>query len=309
MIVSASRRTDIPRFYFDWFLSRLADGFVLVRNPMNFHQVSRVPLSPETVDCIVFWTKDPAPMLAQLYRLEPYPYYIQFTVNPYGGETERALPPKKTLLDTFRRLAERIGPERMVWRYSPILISADYTAERHLEFFGETAQVLRGYTKQCKMSLLDLYPKIRKRMAACGVTAAGQSGGEALALRLAEEGRRNGIEVSACGSPSLAAAGLPQAKCVDGALITRITGLRYNLKKDAGQRASCACVKSVDIGAYDTCGNGCRYCYANVSDEAVRRNRAAYDPRAPLLCSRLLPEDKVTEREAKSDRAGQLSLF
>ena len=170
-------------------LNRLADGFVLVRNPMNFHQVSRVPLSPETVDCIVFWTKDPAPMLAQLYRLEPYPYYIQFTVNPYGGETERALPPKKTLLDTFRRLAERIGPERMVWRYSPILISADYMAERHLEFFGETARALRGYTKQCKMSLLDLYPKIRKRMAACGVTAAGQSGGEALALRLAEEGR------------------------------------------------------------------------------------------------------------------------
>lgn len=309
MIISASRRTDIPRFYFEWFLNRLADGFVLVRNPMNYHQVSRVPLSPEVVDCIVFWTKNPEPMLEKLDCLGSYPYYVQFTLNPYGNEMECALPPKERLITTFRRLAEQVGPQRAVWRYSPVLLNEAYTAEAHLEFFTKTAKALQGYTEQCKLSFIDLYPKIRKRMAAHGVSAVAAGEQIALAREFAEIGRRNGIEVSACGTLDLAAAGVPPAKCIDDALISRITGYRYRLKKDPGQRSDCYCVKSVDVGAYDTCGNGCRYCYANVSDETVKKNMESYDPHAPMLCGTLLQGDKVAQRAAKSDRAGQMSVF
>ena len=309
MIISASRRTDIPRFYFDWFLNRLKSGFVLVRNPMNFHQVSRIPLSPEVVDCIVFWTKNPEPMLGKLDHLKNYPYYVQFTVNPYGPEMECALPPKERLVETFRRLADRTGARQTVWRYSPVLLSRTYPPEAHLEFFTKTAEALRGYTEQCKLSFLDLYPKIRTRMAAHGIFTLAEEAQTDLARKLAEIGRKNGIEVSACGTPGLAAAGIPQAKCIDGALVSRITGWRLRLKRDTGQRDDCYCVKSVDIGAYDTCGNGCRYCYANASDGAVERNRAGYDPAAPMLCGTLLPEDRVAQRAAKSDRCRQVSLF
>lgn len=309
MIISASRRTDIPRFYFDWLLNRLGDGFALVRNPMNFHQVSRALLSPEVVDCIVFWTKNPGPMLGKLDYIKDYPYYVQFTINPYGTEMECALPPKDRLVETFRRLADRTSAQQAVWRYSPVLLSGTYPAEAHLEFFTKTAEALRGYTEQCKLSFIDFYPKIRKRMEAHGVSALTEGKKADLAQQLAEIGRKNGIEVSACGNLDLAAAGIPRAKCIDDALVSRITGWRLRLKRDTGQRDDCYCVKSVDIGAYDTCGNGCRYCYANASDGAVERNRAGYDPAAPMLCGTLLPEDRVAQRTAKSDRCRQVSLF
>ena len=125
MIVSASRRTDIPRFHFDWMIRRFEEGFALVRNPMNRTQVSRVSLAPDAVDCIAFWTKDPRVLLArkdELDRAAPAPYFVQFTLNAYGADVEAGLPRKAQLLETFRQLAAALGPERVVWRYSPILL-------------------------------------------------------------------------------------------------------------------------------------------------------------------------------------------
>jgi len=257
MIISASRRTDILRYFFDWFLARLEEGFVWVRNPMNHGQVSRVPLNPSVVDCIVFWTKNPQPALSRLDELEPYPYYIQYTVNPYGNELECNLPPKPALLDTFLRLSDRLGPDRVVWRYSPVLYSERYTAQYHRDAFTRFAQRLRGHTRQCKLSFLDMYSKIRKRMRNLGIHGGTAPENAALARELADIGRKHGIEVSACGKLDRALAGIPPATCIDGKLISDITGYTYDLKKDPGQREDCYCAASVDIGAYDTCGNGC----------------------------------------------------
>lgn len=309
MIISASRRTDIMRYFFDWFLERLKEGFVLVRNPMTARQVSRVPLNPDVVDCIVFWTKNPAPALDRLDEMEPYPYYVQYTVNPYGGDIECNLPPKPELLDTFRRLSDRLGPDRVVWRYSPVLYSAQYTEERHKEAFAEFAGKLQGYTKQCKLSFLDLYSKIRKRMYDMDIHGGIADQNSQLARELAGIGKTHGIEVSACGSIDFAAAGIPPAKCIDDQLISKITGYAYDLKKDTGQRDDCYCVQSVDIGAYDTCAGGCQYCYANFSADTVRRALRGYSPHSPLLCGTLQPGDKVTGRAAVSNRMMQMSMF
>ena len=112
MLLSVSRRTDIPALYAPWFFNRLNEHYVLVRNPMNLHQISRVTLSPELIDCIIFWTKNPAPMLFRLKELKDYMFYFQFTITPYGQELEPALPDKKMLMETCRQLAARIGPER-----------------------------------------------------------------------------------------------------------------------------------------------------------------------------------------------------
>ncbi len=311
MILSVSRRTDIPRFYFDWFLNRLTEGYALVRNPMNFHQVSRITLSPDVVDCIVFWTKNPKPMLEKLDRIAAYPYYVQFTVNPYGREIEGNLPAKNELTDTFKRLSEQLGPERTVWRYSPVLINETYTEAFHVDFFSMLAERLSGYTEQCKLSFIDLYAKIKKRMAALGVGEIPQEQKNRLAQQLFKIAAGQGIAVSACGTIDLAAAGVPPAKCIDDALISRITGYPFHLKKDPGQRGDCYCVSSVDIGAYDTCGNGCAYCYANDSGQAVTRNCKQYDPASPLLCGSLMQGDKVTERAVKSwkEKQTQMRLF
>ena len=142
MILSVSRRTDVPNYYSDWFIHRIGEGFLYVRNPLNSHQISRIDLSPDVVDCIVFWTKNPANMIEKLESLQDYKYYFQFTLTGYGKEIEPALPDKRTeLIPTFIRLSEKIGKEKVIWRYDPILISKRYTADYHLKAFEEIALI------------------------------------------------------------------------------------------------------------------------------------------------------------------------
>lgn len=124
MIVSASRRTDIPAFYGAWMMRRLDAGYALVRSPYSAHRVSRVPLTPDVVDCIVFWTKNPIPMEAAFPQIAAmgFPFYVQFTLTPYGPELEQCLPPKQTLVEAFLRLSDLLGAARVVWRYDPVIV-------------------------------------------------------------------------------------------------------------------------------------------------------------------------------------------
>lgn len=299
MILSVSRRTDIPALYMDWFVNRLQAGWLLVRNPFRRTSVSRIPLDPAAVECIVFWTKNPGPMLARLEALRPWPYFVQVTLNPYGRDMEAALPDRQQRVDTFRKLADRIGSERVVWRYSPILLSRRYSADFHEEEFGWLAEQLSGFTRECRLAFLDIYPKIARRMRDLGVEPAALSQALDLARSLSGAARARGIHVSACGSPGLEAAGVPAAGCIDGKLVERLVGRPLPVKRDAGQRRDCLCVESVDVGAYQTCVNGCAYCYANHSHAAALRKAAAYDPESPLLCDRPGAEDVITQRRAR----------
>lgn len=166
MILSASRRTDIPNYYMDWFLRRIREGYVDVRNPINPHQISRIALSPSVVDCIVFWTKNPENMLPHLGELAAYPYYVQFTLTSYGRDIEPNLPDKKDrLIPTFQALSSKIGKERVVWRYDPIFLNQRYTVSYHLAAFSEIARRLRGYTERVVISFIDLYAKTKRNTA------------------------------------------------------------------------------------------------------------------------------------------------
>ena len=160
MILSASRRTDIPNYYSEWFINRIREGFLYVRNPMNAHQVSKINLSPDVIDCIVFWTKNPINMLGKLEELKPYMYYFQFTLTGYGRDVEPNLPHKReALIPTFQRLSEQIGKERVIWRYDPIFLSDRYTVEYHIKAFEEIAASLAGYTDTVVISFIDFYKK------------------------------------------------------------------------------------------------------------------------------------------------------
>ena len=165
MLLSVSRRTDIPNYYSEWFYNRIKAGFVYVRNPMNYRQVSEIRLTPDGTDCIIFWTKNPAPMMERLDELKEYAYYFQFTLTGYGRDVERNLPDKRTvLIPAFQNLSDRIGRERVIWRYDPIFFSDQYTREYHLNAFRCIAKALRGYTEKCVISFVDIYPKNRKNM-------------------------------------------------------------------------------------------------------------------------------------------------
>lgn len=159
MILSVSRRTDIPAFYSEWFFNRLRDGFIDVRNPMNIHQVSRVKITPDVIDCIVFWTKNPKAMLARLDELNDYNYYFQLTLNPYDSRIESSVPKKNEIISAFKELSSKIGNNRVIWRYDPILLTDTIDVNYHIQYFEELAKRLTGFTKRCVISFVDLYKK------------------------------------------------------------------------------------------------------------------------------------------------------
>ncbi len=311
MILSVSRRTDIPSFYSEWFLERLKEGYVYTKNPMNPKQISRLELSPEIVDCIVFWTKNPEPMLDRLSELTPYPYYFQFTLTSYGTDIEANVPHKKeVMIPVFQRLSKTIGSKRVIWRYDPILFTKRYTPEYHIKAFRQMAEALQGYTEKCVISFVDTYAKNKKNMQTLGVYELPKEELEAFAKELCDMAKENGMVMASCAEQiDLAHCGIAHNACIDKTLIEEIIGCKLKGGRDKNQRGECGCMESIDIGTYHTCGNGCVYCYANHSEEQVKENLRKYDVNSKILCGMLGEEDKVTERKAVSLKVEQISLF
>lgn len=303
MIISASRRTDIPSWFSDWFLYRLQEKYALVRNPVNPRQVSRIDLSPDVVDCIVFWSKNPRPMLDKLEHIRPYPFYFQFTVNAYGKDTEPHLPSLEERIDTFQTLSSRLGKHRVIWRYDPVLLTSGYTASWHEERFSCLAEKLGPYTETCTFSFLDFYTKIRKRLETLGVRDTDRQQKRTIAQKLARIAHSHSIQLNTCGEDmELSSYGIGHARCIDPLLISRLTGYALDAKKDKNQRPACGCASSIDLGLYHTCRHECLYCYANCNPRVQERNASLYDPFSPLLCSRLAEGDRLTERQVTSLR-------
>lgn len=318
MIISASRRTDIPAFFSDWFANRMHEGYCCVRNPFNAHQVSRINLDRSVVDCIVFWTKNPTPMLDKLDVVDAYPYYFQYTITGYGHDVEPRLPEKKDILiPTFIELSDRLGSKRVIWRYDPIFFTEKYTPDYHVHAFSEIARMLDGKTDKCVISFVDVYRRNKKalnELGAQGNVEADNPGLLEFASRLSGIADEHGMELATCAEGiDLSQVGISHNACIDRLLIEDLVGAPMGVGKDKSQRPECFCVASVDIGPYNTCGHGCRYCYANYSPSVVERNLASYDPESPLLCGQLNTDDKVTERAMRSlvtgtGDSGQLSL-
>ena len=306
MIISASRRTDIPSYYSDWFFRRLEAGFVCTCNPMNPKQVSRISLSPDVVDGIVFWTKNPTPMLDKLHLLNDYPFYFQFTLNAYGKDLEAGIPSKNdVIIPAFQKLSQQIGPERIIWRYDPIVLTPKYTKEYHVHYFEELAKRLSGHTRKCVISFVDLYRHLGKQF-----TSLGESEIFELAGRFSDIAGKHNLTLETCAEAiDLSQFGIHHGHCIDGDLLERIIGQSLSLSKDKNQREECGCVTSIDIGMYDSCLNGCKYCYANHSTTAVQKNSNLHDPSSPLLYGTIGPKDTVKDRVVESCKVQQLKLY
>jgi len=293
VIVSASRRTDIPAFYVPWLAHRLQAGFCEVANPFRPRQVSRVSLRPEDVDAIVFWTRHARPLLDLLPELDRRGFRscVQYTITGYGAPLERRTPPLETAIDTFCALADRLPPGAVVWRYDPILVGDAFPAASHRERFARIARGLEGRSRRVVVSLLDVYAKTRRRtgrLLRWGTDVVEDAyawpGLEALLVDLVAIAADHGFEIEACAEArDLTPLGIAPTKCVDDRLLAGLYGGAWPARKDPGQREACRCIPSRDIGAPDTCVFGCAYCYATRSDEAARARHAAHDPRAPSL--------------------------
>ena len=311
MIVSASRRTDIPARYAAWFMQRIRAGEVFTRNPRNPAQLVRVPLDPDTVDGIVLWTKDPAPLVPHLEELTQrgFAWYIQFTLTPYDRSIERGLRDKAAIEDTFCEIAARFGAQHLVWRYDPILLNEQLDVPWHREQFARLCEKFSGCTDTVTVSFVDLYG----RRSDLRFRAPDTQEEAELAAFIGSCAPRFGIRPVACCEQQsrLAPFGIAQAACIDPVRLGAIGGWPLAVQRDKNQRPGCGCAAAVDIGAYDTSTNGCIYCYATHDKEGLRAARAAaaHDPAAPLLCGSIAPGEVPREYPAKSLRTAQLSLF
>lgn len=312
MIISASRRTDIPSFYSPWFFNRIEEGYVLVPNPFNPKMLSRIELNPGVVDCIVFWTKNPAPMIDKLDLLKHYKYYFQFTVNPYGREIENNIPVLSQRIDLFKRLSELIGKEKVIWRYDPVFTNAKYSVAFHQEAFAQIAEKLQNHTERCMLGFIDPYPHIRKIMEKHEIKPLLREETEEMAVSFkATVDRYPDLKMDTCTvKVDLKHLGIPSGQCIDKKLIERITAYPITAGKDKNQRNICNCIESIDIGTYDSCLNGCIYCYAIKGNCPTAQTFVEkHNPYSPLMLGEIKEDQTIKDRKVKSLRNDQLSLF
>ncbi len=312
MIISASRRTDIPAFYSDWFLNRLKKGFVTVANPMNPKQISRVPLTPDSVECIVFWTKNPKPILPKLETISSlgYKFYFQFTLTAYDRSIETGVPSKKTMIKTFKELSSLLGKNRVIWRYDPIFISKHISVQYHEKWFAYLAEKLSGHTNKCIISFIDMYKKCERNMKQLRVKPVSDSGKMDLSKSIYTIAKKMGITVESCAEPlDLKGIGINHGKCIDDKLISQMIDCEVPAKKDRHQRNECRCIESIDIGAYNSCQHGCRYCYANFNKAVVEKNIIKHNENSPLLIGDLQGDEKITIKKANRFKSKQKLIF
>ncbi|MFC4679293.1 DUF1848 domain-containing protein [Desulfovibrio legallii] len=315
VLVAASRATDIPAFYAPWFVNRLRAGHVLWRNPFNGHGQY---VSLTRMRCVVFWSKNPAPLLPFLPELDArgLAYYLHYTLNDYEAEGfEPGLPPLARRVETFCRWADALGPERVVWRFDPLLLAGPLAApggEGCARLLGKVeglARQLAGYTRKLVFSFADIAPyrKVWTSLRRAGLPWRDCTRQEmqTLALGIAQICTAYGLTPATCGETAdLRAWGVAHNRCIDPELVLRLTRNHPDVlrllgregqqtllpgappprwPRDPGQRPACACVPCKDIGQYNTCPHGCVYCYANTSPAAARRGRAAHDPQGEAI--------------------------
>ena len=302
MILSVSRRTDIPALYTEWFMERIKHGYVYVKNPFNAKQISKINIKPEVVDCIVFWTRNPKPIIENLKSLDElgYKYYFQFTITPYNNDLEKNNPNKKEAIKTFITLSEKIGKEKVILRYDPILITGRYSFEFHNKAFKALVEKLQGYTDKVVISFLDDYRKVSRNMKGFNLQELDNEGMRSMTQSLVEIASKYQLPIETCAEAiNLADLGVNHTKCIDGDLIEKIIDYKItNKDKLDANRAFCGCMKCVDIGQYDSCIHDCLYCYANVNKEKARSNYKLHDPSSPLLIGEY-DESFVKDRKGK----------
>jgi len=285
MIISASRRTDIPAYFSEWFCNRVKEEFCYVRNPYS-QKITRVSLTREDADVIVFWTKNAKPMMERLSAVDVFgiPYYFQYTVTPYGSDVEPGLE-KCGCIENFLELSEVLGKDRMLWRYDPILITEKYSVEFHAEAFAFLCETFSEATDRCTISFVDAYRASPYRPCTFAEM-------ERLAEIFSATAKRFGLPLVSCAEEiDLRRFGIGHASCVDKEVCEHLCRRSLPVKRDRNQRAACGCAESVDVGAYGTCKNGCRYCYA-----CGGRAAEAHDPASPLIAGWPKDDDSVRVR-------------
>ena len=300
MIINTGCRTDIPAFYSKWLINRIREGYVLVRNPYNPNQVTRYNLSPDVVDCLAFCTKNPEPMLKYLDEIDKYKQYWFVTITPYGKDIEPNVPNKEKVIESFKKLSKHIGVDAIGWRYDPIFIGNNFDVNKHIYYFEKIAKELKNYTHNCTISFLDLYEKVKRN--APEIKPPNHEEQIQIAKAFSKIGKENNMVVhSCCEKTYLSQYGLKCNGCMSKEIVEKAIGCNLNPPNSRKNlRESCNCLMGNDIGAYNTCGHLCKYCYANANKGFVIENMKKHNDNSPFLIGDSEEGDKITIAKQKS---------
>lgn len=304
MILNTGGRTDTVQYYTEWLLRRFEEGYVLSRNPLFPNKVTRYELTPDKVDCVVFCSKDYKPILPRLHEItDRFHTYFHYTITAYGKEIEPGVPSVKESIRTLKELSAQVGRERIAWRYDPVLLTDTYTIEHHLETFEKMAEEIAPHIDRCIFSFVEMYKKLETNMPE--LIALTEEDKDTLARGLGEIADKHGIFLQTCGTNGdFSRYGIHASGCMTLDILGRVNGITFKNLKHKGMREGCHCIESRDIGAYDTCLNGCKYCYANKSPKKARENFKFHDPASPLLLGHLKDTDTVQQGTQKSFKKG-----
>ncbi|MCM1523420.1 MAG: DUF1848 domain-containing protein [Ruminococcus sp.] len=300
MIINTGGRTDTVQYYTNWLLKRFEEGYVYSRNPLFQNKVTRYELTPDKVDCVVFCSKNYEPILDSITRItDRFNTYFHYTITAYGKDVEPGVPPIEKSIETLKRLSGIVGKQRVAWRYDPVLLTEKYTVQTHFETFEKMAAELSPYVDKCIFSFVEMYKKLEINMPEIiPLTAADM---DVLARRLGEIAAKNHLYIQTCGTNGdFSRYGIHSSGCMTLDILGRANGVTFRNLKHKGIRQGCHCIESRDIGAYDTCMNGCKYCYANKRPEKAFENYKYHDPNSPLLLGRLNKTDTVLQGAQKS---------
>lgn len=293
MIINSGSRTDIPAFYSEWFLNRINEGFVCTRNPYN-DDIYRYPLDSKIIDCLCFCTKNPKPMLKRIDELADYNQFWFVTITPYEKDIEKNVPSFKKVIKSFKGLSETLGVNRVSWRYDPIFISEKYSLDYHTDKFEEIAFELSDFTNDCTISFIDLYQKVLRNFPdAKEVTT-----DERLIIgeNFSKIAKEYNIQMKTCVEGTLLNQfGFDSSGCMTQKVLEKAIGNNLKIPKGKYRIRECDCVFGRDIGAYNTCLHGCKYCYANSNMKLVKKNQKLHNPNSPLLIGDVKEGDVVKE--------------
>ena len=305
MIINTGGRTDTVQYYSDWLLRRFAEGYVLSRNPLFPDKVTRYELTPDKVDCVVFCSKNYKPILPRLRQItDRFPAYFYYTITAYGKDVEPGVPSIEESIETLKELSALVGKERVAWRYDPVLLTREYTIRRHLDTFPWMARELAPYIDRCIFSFVEMYKKLETNMPE--IIPMSETERDALARGLGAAAAKLGMVIQTCGTNGdYTRYGIQASGCITLSILGKANHMEFRNLKHKGMREGCHCMESRDIGAYDTCLNGCKYCYANKNPRKAFENYEYHDPASPLLLGHLRPDDIVTQGAQRSFQKGR----
>lgn len=300
MIINTGSRTDTVQYYSEWLLKRFKEGFVYSRNPLFFNKVTKYELNPEVVDCVIFCSKNYEPILERLHEItDRFNTYFYYTITAYGKDIEPNVPSIEDSIETLIKLSEIVGEKKIAWRYDPILLTEKYTKNRHYETFDYMSEKLSPYIDRCIFSFVEMYKKLKTNMPEIILLTPEDK--DEIAKNIGLIAKKNKILLQTCATlENYEKYNIIQSGCITAEILGTANGVTFSNIKHSGNRKGCRCMESRNIGDYDTCPNGCKYCYANQNPQIARKNYEKHNADSPLILGGLNPTDEISQSSQKS---------